>query len=114
MRFARSRAKWTVALVALALLAAACGTSDDTTTTGAAAAEMEFEGEVVNVFGGFVGADAAAFDATVAPFHGQDAGSENCNLWEIPSGILRSLSGAWPVTSSYGSQRVLLGETFHA
>ncbi|MCZ6455850.1 MAG: ABC transporter substrate-binding protein [Actinobacteria bacterium] len=90
MRFARSKAKWTVALVALALLAAACGTSEDTTTTGAAGVEMEFEGEVVNVFGAFVDADAAAFDATVAPFEeatGIDVVYEGSGDFETQIGI---------------------------
>ncbi len=85
MRFARSRAKWTVALVALALLAAACGTSDDTTTTAAATGGTEattttaaeattttegesLAGETIEVMASWGGAEQAGFEEVLAAF----------------------------------------------
>ena len=85
MRFARSKAKWTVALVALALLAAACGTSDDTTTTAAATAGGEattttaaeattttegesLAGETIEVMASWGGAEQAGFGEVLAAF----------------------------------------------
>jgi len=85
MRFARSKAKWTVALVALALLAAACGTSDDTTTTATATAGDEattttaaeattttavesLEGETIEVMASWGGAEQAGFGEVLAAF----------------------------------------------
>lgn len=83
--------KWLLLLVVFALVAAACGDDDDTaTTTGDAGGDQPFAGEVVNVFGAFVDADAAAFDDTVAPFEaatGIDVVYEGSGDFETQIGI---------------------------
>ena len=85
-------------LIAFAMVAAACGGGDDDTATtpagggdaGAGGDDQPFAGEVVNVFGAFVDADAAAFDLTVAPFEeatGIDVVYEGSGDFETQIGI---------------------------
>ncbi|MDH3499402.1 MAG: ABC transporter substrate-binding protein [Acidimicrobiia bacterium] len=79
-------------LLALAMVAAACGGDDEGTGDSAAAGDAggELAGEVVNVFGAFVDADAAAFDATVADFEaetGIDVVYEGSGDFETQVGI---------------------------
>lgn len=85
--------KWLSLFAILAMVLAACGDGDGgTATTGAGGGDGggDFEGEVVNVFGAFVDADAAAFDATVAPFEeetGIDVVYEGSGDFETQIGI---------------------------
>lgn len=88
--------KWLLLITVFALIAAACGSGDATSTTAAAtsttagAGDKPYAGEVVNVFGAFVDADAAAFDKTVAPFEaatGIDVVYEGSGDFETQIGI---------------------------
>jgi alpha-glucoside transport system substrate-binding protein len=87
------RFKWMAVLAAMALVLAACGDSSDSTTTagdGDDGGDRPFDGEVVNIFGAFVDADAAAFDDTVAPFEeatGIDVVYEGSGDFETQIGI---------------------------
>jgi alpha-glucoside transport system substrate-binding protein len=85
------RSRWIIAAAAMAMVVAACGGDDATTTTAAGdGGDRPFEGEVVNVFGAFVDADAAAFDDTVAPFEeetGIDVVYEGSGDFETQIGI---------------------------
>ena len=84
------KAKWLVVFVVLALVFAACGADDDSDTTVAGGGDQPYAGEVVNIFGAFVDADAAAFDATVAEFEaetGIDVVYEGSGDFETQVGI---------------------------
>ncbi len=83
-------------LLAFAMVAAACGNGDDDTATTSAGGDagggdaQPFAGEVVNVFGAFVDADADAFADTVAPFEaatGIDVVYEGSGDFETQIGI---------------------------
>lgn len=88
--------RWLALFAVLAMVLAACGGDDSTDTTAAAGGggdgggDQPYAGEVVNVFGAFVDADAAAFDDTVAPFEeatGIDVVYEGSGDFETQIGI---------------------------
>ena len=85
--------RWFVAVVLVfAMVAAACGSDEgETTTTGGGdGGDQPYAGEVVNIFGAFVDADAAAFDETVKAFEdetGIDVVYEGSGDFETQVGI---------------------------
>ncbi len=88
------RSRWIFMVAAIAVVVAACGGGDDAATTTAGEGDdgpaRPFEGEVVNVFGAFVDADAEAFAATVADFEaatGIDVVYEGSGDFETQIGI---------------------------
>ncbi len=85
------RFRWMAVLAVMALVLAACGGGDDDAGgDGGDGGDRPFEGEVVNIFGAFVDADAAAFDDTVAPFEeatGIDVVYEGSGDFETQIGI---------------------------
>jgi alpha-glucoside transport system substrate-binding protein len=85
------KTRWVSLFVALLLVLAACGGDGDADTTVAGGSgDQPYAGEVVNIFGAFVDADAAAFDATVAEFEaetGIDVVYEGSGDFETQVGI---------------------------
>jgi alpha-glucoside transport system substrate-binding protein len=82
--------RWLAIIAVLAMVLAACGGDGESTTTTGDGGDQPFAGEVVNIFGAFVDADAAAFDDTVAPFEaatGIDVVYEGSGDFETQVGI---------------------------
>ncbi len=84
--------RWLIVVVLVfAMVAAACGSDEgETTTTGGGGGDQPYAGEVVNIFGAFVDADAAAFDETVKAFEdetGIDVVYEGSGDFETQVGI---------------------------
>ena len=83
--------RWLAIFAVLAMVVTACGDDDSTDTTAdGGGGDQPFAGEVVNIFGAFVDADAAAFDDTVAPFEadtGIDVVYEGSGDFETQIGI---------------------------
>ena len=86
--------RWLIVMVlAFAMIAAACGDGDadeTTTTAGGDGGDQPYAGEVVNIFGAMIGADADAFDESMKPFEaetGIDVVYEGSGDFETQVGI---------------------------
>ena len=86
--------RWLIVMVLVfAMIAAACGDGDadeTTTTAGGDGGDQPYAGEVVNIFGAMVDADAVAFDNSVKPFEdetGIDVVYEGSGDFETQVGI---------------------------